>query len=148
MALACLGAAPAWASGGGGGHPAAEKNKTADADGVSEPAADGSRTVRLGEFSIRVFHGTASRKDTVSFVLYTIVKKDDFDAFDRIYSHHKTKVRDQVIVATRLVPIDDYDDPELKKFRRRIFLRIRRALPELPIEDVYFSDFSLMSQAT
>ena len=119
-----------------------------ESDVVSDESADGTRAVKLGEFSIRVYHTVSSRKDVVSFNLYAVVGKEKFPEFQHSYSHNRNKVRDQVIVATRLVPIEDYDDPELKKFRRRILLRLRRALPELVIDDVYFSDFSLMSEST
>jgi hypothetical protein len=130
------------------GHGAAPAAVKEEAGAVGDPSADGSRAVKLGEFSIRVYHTVSSRKDVVSFVIYAVVGKDHYPDFDHAYAHRKNKVRDQVIVATRLVPIEDYDDPELKKFRRRILLRLRRTLPELPIDDVYFSDFSLMSEST
>lgn len=167
LSLAVVGsiASFAAASGGGGGHggsgghgggtkPAAHgdaghgsSHAAADENPVSAESADGSRAVKLGEFSVRVYHSIASRKDTVTFILQARIQKDDFESFERIYPHRKIKVRDQVIVATRLVPIDDYDDPELKKFRRQIYLRLRRAIPELPIDDVYLSDFTLSVQS-
>jgi hypothetical protein len=129
----------------GGGHGATAEE---DAVEVSDVSADGSRAVKLGEFRIRVYHTVSSRKDTVGFILHAVVGKEEFETFERSYPHRIHKVRDQVVVATRLVPIDDYDDPELKRFRRRILLRLRRTLPELEIEDVVLSDFSLMSEAT
>jgi len=132
-------------SGGGGGHGSAAAD---DEDVVSAESADGTRAVKLGDFSIRIYHSVSSRKDTVAFILQARIDQESFETFERLYPHHKIKVRDQVIVATRLVPIEDYDDPELKKFRRRIYLRLRRAIPELPIGDVYISDFSLSVQST
>ena len=48
-----------------------------------------------------------------------------------------------MIIATRRVPLVDFDDPELKAFRRRILLRLRRMMPELAIDDIYVSDFQL-----
>ena len=147
LALAACGPSQprAWAESEPEGGQATAK---ADADAVSEESADGTRAVKLGEFNIRVFHTISTRKDTVTFVLYAVIGKDDYPAFAHSYDHRQNRVRDQVVVATRLVPLDDYDDPELKKFRRRIVLRLRRTLPELPIEDVYFGDFSLSSQST
>ncbi len=115
---------------------------------VSSESADGTRAVKLGEFSIRVYHTVSSRKDTVTFILHAIVAKDKFSEFEHGYIHRKNKTRDQIVVATRLVPIEDYDDPELKKFRRRILLRLRRSLPELPIEDIQLSDFTLSSESS
>jgi hypothetical protein len=135
----------AWASSEHEGGEVAEKAEPSE---VSEESADGTRAVKLGDFTIRVYHTVSSRKDTVSFVLHAVVSKDNFETFERFYSHRQNRVRDQVLVSTRLVPIDDYDDPELKKFRRRILLRLRRTLPELPIDDVYLSDFSLSSEST
>jgi hypothetical protein len=132
----------AWAS----SETAAEGAPAESAD-VSQESAAGTRAIKLGEFNIRVFHSVSTRKDTVSFVVHATVKKDDYQTFERLYGHHKNKVRDQVVVATRLVPVEDYDDPELKKFRRRIMLRLRRSMPELPIEDLYLSDFSLSSES-
>jgi hypothetical protein len=130
------------ASGGHGGEEA-----EAESDDVSDESAAGTRAIKLGEFNIRVYHSVSTRKDSVSFILHATVKKDDYPTFERLYSHHQNKVRDQVVVATRLVPVEDYDDPELKKFRRRIWLRLRRSMPELPIDDLYLSDFSLSSES-
>jgi hypothetical protein len=114
---------------------------------VSEESASGLRGIKLGKFKIRTSHTVSSRKDGVSFTLHATVKKDDFETFERLYGHRKNKIRDQVVVATRLVPIEDYDDPELKQFRRRILLRLRRTMPELPIADVYISDFTLSAES-
>jgi hypothetical protein len=133
----------------GGGHGGGDAHgaKAEEEEIISAESADGTRAVKLGEFSIRVYHSVSSRKDTVAFVLQARIDKEGFEVFERIYPHRVNKVRDQVILATRLVPIEDYDDPELKKFRRRIYLRLRRSIPELPIADVYLSDFSLAVQS-
>jgi hypothetical protein len=91
-------------------------------------------------------HTVSSRQDGVSFILYATVKNDDFKHFHQLFANRKVKIRDQVVVATRLVPIEDYDDPELARFRRRILLRLRRTMPELAIDNVYVSDFSLSAK--
>ena len=118
----------------------------AQTDDVGAESATGFRGIKLGEFKIRTSHTVSSRQDGVSFILYATVKNDDFKTFDRLFENRKIKIRDQVVVATRLVPIEDYDDPELAKFRRRILLRLRRTMPELPIDNVYVSDFSLTAK--
>lgn len=150
MSLASGGSGHGGSGHGGGSHGGGDPHAATPAEEeeiVSAASADGTRAVKLGEFSIRVFHSVSSRKDTVAFVLQARINKDDFEVFERLYSHRKIKVRDQVILATRLVPIEDYDDPELRKFRRRIYLRLRRAIPELSIADVYLSDFTLSTQS-
>jgi hypothetical protein len=49
-----------------------------------------------------------------------------------------------VITATRLAPLAVYNEADLASFRRRILVRLRRAMPELVLEDVYISDFTLI----
>ena len=51
-------------------------------------------------------------------------------------------------VCGRLVPVEEFDDAEFTKFRRRILLRLRRTLPELTIDGVYVSDFNLVVENT
>jgi hypothetical protein len=51
-----------------------------------------------------------------------------------------------VITVSRLIPLAHFDESDLKTFRRRILLRLRRALPELVLVDVYVSDFQLKVQ--
>jgi hypothetical protein len=138
------GGGDAHGGGGHGGHGAAEPVES----DVSEESKSGFRGIKLGEFQIRTSNAVLSRKDHVTFILHARVKNEDYAKFDGNYRNHKNKVRDQVVIATRLVPIEDYDDPELKQFRRRILLRLRRALPELPIQDVVISDFALSIEST
>ena len=129
-----------WASEHGGEEPPAES------EDAGAESATGFRGIELGEFKIRTSHTVASRRDSVSFVLHAAVKSEDYKNFERQIERRISKMRDLVVVATRLVPIEDYDDPELKKFRRRILLRLHRSLPELPIADVYISDFTLSAE--
>jgi hypothetical protein len=56
---------------------------------------------------------------------------------------HRQKLRDQVITATRLAPLAIFEEADLATFRRRILVRLRRALPQLEFDDLYISDFGL-----
>lgn len=125
------------------GHgEAASSHAAADAnDEIESPT--GFRGIDLGEYSIRTYRSVSGQKNRVRFTLYATVKNEQVSNFRQLLKDRKNKIRDQVIIATRLVPIEDYDDPELKKIRRRIQLRLRRTLPELMIEDVFVSEFSL-----
>jgi hypothetical protein len=121
---------------GHGSHGEAEEEEVVE-------SATGFRGVELGEFSIRTFRAAPARRDEVNFTLHAAVKNEEFKNFDQVYSQRAKKVRDQVISATRLVPVEAYDDPDLTMLRRRILLRLRRTLPELKIDDVHVSDFNL-----
>ncbi len=110
---------------------------------VPESSAFENRGIELGEFRIRVYYPAEAQKSKVAFRLHAIVDKERFSESQELFEHRKQKLRDQVIVTTRLIPIVEFEEAELKSFRKRVLLRIRRAMPELSIEDVYVSDFNL-----
>jgi hypothetical protein len=99
--------------------------------------------VELGEYRVRANYPVEAQKSTVKFVLFGVVPSEQFDEAQRLMEAHEHRVRDHVITVTRMTPLILFDEPGLASFRRRILLRLRRALPELPIEDVYVSDFQL-----
>ena len=146
-------AAPRTCEASGGGHAAPSHGANIHASvpgGESDSDEDhnlesptGFRGIKLGEFSIRTYRSVSGQKHRVQFTLHARVKNEDVTNFRQLLKYRKNKVRDQVIIATRLLPVEDYDDPELVKLRRRIQLRLRRTLPELPVDDVYVSEFTL-----
>jgi hypothetical protein len=139
MALALLCIAPnTFASGHGASHAAAEVEEEI------EVGADVKiRGIKLGEFQIRSFHLVEAQKCTVRFLLYASVASERYADVRHLVEQHENRVRDQVITATRMAPLIVFDEPDLASFRRRIFLRLRRALPELVIADVHVSEFQL-----
>lgn len=100
--------------------------------------------VSLGDYRIRSFHQVDAQKSTVRFTLYATVKDEHFAEVQRLVEEHRQKLRDQVITATRLAPLTVFQEPDLTTFRRRVLVRLRRAVPELVIEDLYISDFDLV----
>jgi hypothetical protein len=140
LAIASDHAAPAGSehsatAGGDSGH--------AESTTYEDRTKSGTHGIDLGEFRVRVYHVAESQKSSASFSLYATVEKDRLAELKQLMEHRRHKLRDQVIVVTRLLPLSDFDDPDLKTFRRRILLQLRRALPELAIENVYISDFEL-----
>jgi hypothetical protein len=139
--------------GGMAGAPARAEEADADNTSATE-AADGRgsksdfRGVDLGEYLVHTYYPVEAQKSVVSFKLFATVKKEDAAEFNRLLKHRLNKVRDQVIIATRLVPVADFNDPELASLRRRILLRLRRTLPELAIQDAYLGDFELTVEAS
>jgi hypothetical protein len=129
-------AAPASGHAAHGGHGAGHGTGHAE---VKSPASG----VFLGEFQVRAYYPIESQKSTISFSLYATVTGDHLEQSQRLLVNRKHKARDRVILTTRLVPLADFDDPELTSFRRRIVVQLRRVLPELAIENVYVSDFEL-----
>jgi len=118
----------------------------AAAEEIDEAQAT-NRGIELGDFRIRSYYPVQARKSIVRFVLYATAQDGHFAETKRLLEERRHKVRDQVITATRLVPLAEFDEPELKSFRRRIMLRLRRTLPELDIKDIYVSAFELKVQS-
>jgi hypothetical protein len=114
---------------------------TAPLKDVDDSAVHG---IKLGEFKIRSDYPAEAQKSTVRFVLYAAVKEDRMAAMDAIISQHREKLRDEIITATRLTPLGMFELPDLKGFRRRLFIRLHRTVPELVIDDLYISDFGLI----
>ena len=107
-----------------------------EATEVSAESADGTRADQARRIQHpRLPHRLVAQRRRVVYPATRSSAKTNYPDFEHSYGHRKNKVRDQIVIATRLVPIEDYDDPELKKFRRRILLRLRRSLPELPIDE-------------
>lgn len=122
------------------GAPSHEEAEPADETDFTGLKARG---IDLGEYRVRAHYPVDAQKSTVRFVLHVSVASEHHADMQQLVQDHKHKLRDQVITATRMTPLALFDEPDLKSFRRRVFLRLRRALPELAIDDVYISEFQL-----
>jgi hypothetical protein len=130
------------AGGHGGGHA-----PEAAAEEEDIGAEFKTRGIEIGEFHIRAYYPVEAQKSTIRFVLYVAVSSDHFAEAQQLVDTHRHLLRDQAITATRMAPLLVLDEPELENFRRRMFLRFRRALPELAMENVYVSEFQLTVQS-
>ena len=90
--------------GGHGGHSEAAPPPDADA------TKSGSDGLDLGEFRIRAYYPDQSQKSTVSFAIYATVTKDKLAESQHLLENRLNKMRDQIIVVTRLMPLGDFDD--------------------------------------
>jgi hypothetical protein len=141
FAWAVAAANPALSS--GHGAPAHGEHGTTAAADDADYSGLKTRGISLGEYSVRAYYPVDAQKSTVRFVLHVAVASEHYDEMDRLVEAHKYKLRDQVIIVTRMSPLVVFDEPNLESFRRRIFVRLRRALPQLAIDDVYVSEFQL-----
>jgi hypothetical protein len=126
-----------------GSAPASQHGAPAEQEQIVEDPNSPIRGILLGEYRIRSYHPVEAKRSTVVFRLHAIVSSENSTQFRELHAHRQHKTRDQVIIATRLAPLAEFDDPQLTEFRRRILLRLRRALPELAIDDIFISDFRL-----
>lgn len=124
--------------------PATDDPTAAETQGEPSPAPPAFVSFTLGEFVLKDHHPVEQEQVKVFLTLHAEVPHADAARFEKMWPEYEHRVRSQVITATRLVTPLEFDDPELKALLRRIYLRLRRALPELPIEQVYVSDFSYL----
>ena len=136
IALTTIGTGHAYASSHGG-----DASNKAGEEEVSRSEMCG---IEMGEFSIRSDYPAEAQKSTIRFTLYAAVKSDRLASTNRIVDEHRQKLRDEVITATRLTPLGVFEEPDLKTFRRRILIRLRRTIPEFVVEELYVSDFGLL----
>jgi hypothetical protein len=129
------------------GHGAASHEEAEAEPELDEASAAKTRGIEIGEFRIRAYYPVQAQKSMVRFVLFVTVPGERYADTKRLVQNRQHKIRDQVITATRLVPLVEFDQTDLASFRRRILLRLRRTLPELKIDDVYVSNFELKVQS-
>jgi hypothetical protein len=103
--------------------------------------------ITLGDYRIRSYYQVDAQKSTVRFTLYATVKDEHYADMQRLVEQHRQKIRDQIILVTRLAPLTVFQEPDLTTFRRRLIVRLRRVIPELTIEDLYLSEFDLVIKA-
>jgi hypothetical protein len=143
--FAAIGVAAAIAFGAGhtyAGEREKGESKSTESEAGEAPEATGAG-IKLGAFKIRSDYPAEAQKSTVRFVLYATVSGDHFADMERLAEEHQQKIRDEIIIATRLTPLSLFEEPDLAVFRRRILIRLRRTLPDLTIDRLYVTDFGL-----
>ena len=114
---------------------------TPEEQAAAEAKANQLMGVSLGEFVVRDFHPAEGVRSALRFELYAQVRQADLAKFEAVLVNRRHKLRNQVITASRTAAVSDFDDPELLMIRKRILLRIRRAMPGLPLADVVLTDY-------
>jgi hypothetical protein len=125
-----------------GGHGSAGHGEPGEAEKIDYSDLK-IRGISLGAFQIRSYYPVDAQKSTVQFTLHASVTTEHYEEMKHIVDENQRKIHDQIITATRMAPLALFDEPQLEAFRRRLFLRLRRALPELVIDDLHVSEFHL-----
>lgn len=112
-----------------------------------EAAANLPQGLELGEFEIREIQAIEGKKSTVTFQLFANIRAADFENATQALESRRHALRDQVITATRVAALEEFDEPDLSKLRRRILSRLRRALPGLVIREILITNFRFSMEA-
>lgn len=120
---------------GGGGHAA--------------PAADEGpaiKAVSLGQYLISDLRAVEGAKLRVSFELYLDADEEHSHELRELVGAYKHRIRSEVITAIRTCEQTDFEEPDLARMRSRVIARLKRALPELPIDKLYVGAFQYYNE--
>lgn len=120
--------------------PSATEGETTEAEQPERHA------FKLGDFHIKNFRPVEHEKVRLEFTVWMEVEEGQQERFAAVLESRQHRIRNQIITSARLVPPNEFDDPTLEALRRRIYLRLRRAVPELPVGKVFLSDFSYLME--
>lgn len=142
MLAALLVGTRAGAEGHGGGGGGGESH---GAPPEAEPAPEESLgDLAVGRFRIVQQKPGPNGRSRLSFVIHFVPEKDGQEGFPEMLASRRQRARDQVLIAMRMADPRDFQEPDLKALRKRIKYLIRRAIPDLPVGDVYFSEFDYL----
>lgn len=97
----------------------------------------------LGEFKIRNTLTAHHQTVDIRFALHLILSSTTTQAdFERLLAW-QNRFRDQAIVAIRSADPTDFADPQLKRLRRLVLLRVCRLPAPAKIIGVYLTDFAV-----
>ncbi|MEM6262965.1 MAG: hypothetical protein AAGI38_10690, partial [Bacteroidota bacterium] len=91
-------------------QPARAADEKEDGD---TPVSD--RGFFLGDFQIKDLRPVEGAKSTLRFSLHAHVVGPEVESFKRFYRHREQRVRNQVIISSRLAEPADFRDPELRR---------------------------------
>lgn len=133
LAVVTLGASASASGGGGHAAPAAEEG----------PAI---KAVSLGQYLISDLRAVEGAKLRISFELYLDADDEHAHELRELVGAYKHRIRSEVITAIRTCEQTDFEEPDLDRMRSRIIVRLKRALPELPIEKLFVGAFQYFNE--
>lgn len=127
-------------------EPAPQADPASEGDTGEQQQQPQRHAFKLGDFHIKNFRPVEREKVRLEFTVWMEIADGQQDRFTAVWNSREHRIRNQIITSARLVPPNEFDDPTLQALRRRIYLRLRRAVPELPLGEVYISDFSYLME--
>jgi flagellar FliL protein len=102
--------------------------------------------LNLGTIQLMNVEPTQGRTAHMSFDMHLTFASDVDPQVIKNLESWQHRLREQVIVAVRTTDINDFLDPELKRFRKQILYRINRMLKAPLVTDALFANFTFSSQ--
>lgn len=118
--------------------PAAAADPKA-ADDIAPPPP--LKAVELGRFSIRDLRPAEGVKLRLAFTLYANVEAESFERTAGLVEKRRHRIRNAVLTAIRTAEQSDFQQPGLERLRRRVFVRLQRVEPQLPVQELLIGEF-------
>ncbi|NQU20036.1 MAG: flagellar basal body-associated FliL family protein [Candidatus Nealsonbacteria bacterium] len=129
------------------GVPSSEEDEGELTDGPVDIPADVVEA-DLSDFSVTSYIHVTNTHLRIDFKLVGIIKTEDDPEFQTRLESNKHRIREKVIVTVRSMSMADLlEDPALGLLKRKIVISLNRILGKELIQDVIFSDYSVIEQS-
>ncbi len=118
--------------------PGAVQAAIGPTDDPPEPLRVG---IEAGAFYLQNFHPTEGVRQKIAFTLHIDAPSERAEEYRQLLASLEGRFRDEVITAVRSCDLEVFQEPSLSRLSRTIHARLRRTLPQLAIDGVYFTDF-------
>ncbi len=98
-------------------------------------------TLDLGEFKINDLRPTRNMTAKLTFKLHLAFSKSLTETQVEQLERWKHRLRDQVIVATRITQAKEFQEPDLSRFQKTILVRVNRLFQSKIAEDVLLTEY-------
>jgi len=112
---------------------------------TSEPEAETEEvrpTIDLGMFQVKDFRPARNETAKLSFTIHLALQKSVSETTVEQLERWRHRLRNEVIIAIRLTETKEFLEPDLHKFRRRISLRVNRALKAILVSEALLTEFT------
>jgi len=99
-------------------------------------------TIDLGMFHVKDLRPARNETDKVSFRIHLALQQSVSPSTVAQLEHWQHRLRNEVLIAIRLTEKTDFLEPNLHKFRRRISLRVNRALKAILVSEALLTEFT------
>jgi len=117
------------------GEPASE---TADPIAEEESVRP---TLDLGKFKIHDLRPTRNETTKVTFAMHLVLSPQLSEQQVTQLERWQHRLRDQVIIAVRTLAVKEFQEPDLRRLRRKILIRVNRLFKAKLAEEVLLTEY-------
>ncbi len=113
---------------------------------LEEPELADRVEIDLESFSVTSFQAVSNSTLRIDFHLFGTVALEEEDEIIEQMEENRHRFREQVLVTVRSADVSELNDPGLGLIKRKILERSNRIFGKTLLQNIIFSDFSLIEQ--